>query len=164
MRDSDGLPGKTFFVTSELFSGNLNGTAGADLQCQLAATKAGLSGTYRAWLARMGERIYDRISITYPLRRPTGLTIFATESSLVAGIASAELNYDEFGNPVPTPYVWTNTDSSGYGMAHDCGGWMTDLSSHSGTYGRADVSTHPGWTSSGTTTCNQKLRLYCIEQ
>jgi cysteine-rich repeat protein len=39
------------FVTSEIYTGNLGGLAGADAKCQSLADAAGLPGNYMAWLS-----------------------------------------------------------------------------------------------------------------
>ncbi|HRO68363.1 MAG TPA: hypothetical protein PL182_12410 [Pseudobdellovibrionaceae bacterium] len=161
---SDDLSGKNFFVTSQLFSGNLNGTAGADLKCQLAATTAGLGGVYKAWLSDFSTDALHRVSLSYPLRRSTGLTVFANDSARISGVLAAAPNVDEYGKTVSTPFVWTNSDSLGYGLMSDCGQWTTDNGAQYGAYGNANSTNSSAWTQSGTATCDQKLRLYCIEQ
>lgn len=46
---------KTVFVTSQTYTGNLGGLAGADAQCNLLAKAAGLEGSYLAWLSDATE-------------------------------------------------------------------------------------------------------------
>ncbi|MBX3041429.1 MAG: hypothetical protein KF789_12045 [Bdellovibrionaceae bacterium] len=162
--NADGLSGKNFFVTSQRYSGNLNGTAGADLKCQLAATTAGLGGTYKAWLSDLSQDAISRLSLSYPLRQPDGLTIFANDSARISGVLAAAPNVDEFGNTVSTPLVWTNSDSLGRGLMSDCGQWTTDNGLQYGAYGSANSTNSSAWTQVSTATCDQLLRLYCIEQ
>lgn len=162
--DSGGLAGKNFFVTSQTFSGNLNGIAGADLKCQLAATAGGLQGTYKAWLSTYFEDFSNRLSVSYPLRTPTGLDIFMSRSNLVSGLIVNPPNRDEYGNLVPTPQVWTNTDSIGLGLQSDCGGWTTDSAAQSGGYGLANSTAGSAWTQAGFAGCSNQYRLYCLEQ
>lgn len=162
--EADGLDGKNFFVTSQRFSGNLNGTAGADLKCQLAATTAGLGGTYKAWLSDLSTDVIDRLSLSYPLRRSTGLIVFANDSARISGVLTAAPNVDEFGQTVSTPLVWTNSDSLGRGLLSDCGQWTTGSAAQYGAYGNATSTNSSGWTQVSTATCDQLLRLYCIEQ
>ena len=162
--EGDGISGKNFFVTSQLFSGNLNGTAGADLKCQLAATTAGLGGSYKAWLSDLSADAITRLTLSYPLRRPTGLTIFANDSARISGVLAAAPNVDEFGNPVTTPFVWTNSDALGRSLMNDCGGWTTNNGAFYGGYGNANSTNTFAWTQTSTATCDQLLRLYCIEQ
>lgn len=43
-------PSMQIFLSSEVYYGGLGGVAGADQKCQALAKKAGLAGTYKAWL------------------------------------------------------------------------------------------------------------------
>src|SRR6185312_12286239 len=52
---------KCAFVTSQSYDGNLGGTAGADATCASAATAAGLTGTFAAWLSVTGFDANSRI-------------------------------------------------------------------------------------------------------
>ena len=58
------------FVTSETYTGNLGGVAGADDKCQALADQAGLPGVYMAWIA-------DSVPASAPATRffqaPSGL-------------------------------------------------------------------------------------------
>ena len=45
------VPPRIVFVTSSTFEADLGGIAGADGKCQAAASAAGLSGTFYAWLS-----------------------------------------------------------------------------------------------------------------
>ena len=47
----DEQTGKVVFATSETFDGDLGNFSGADAKCQSAASSAGLSGTFKAWIS-----------------------------------------------------------------------------------------------------------------
>jgi hypothetical protein len=43
------------FVSSQTYAGNLGGVSGADSLCQSLAQRAGLTGTFKAWLGAQGS-------------------------------------------------------------------------------------------------------------
>lgn len=63
-----GVDYKRVFVTSTSYNGNLGGLAGADAKCNTRAAAAGLSGTYKAFLAGSS-------SLSAPVSYSSGFTL-----------------------------------------------------------------------------------------
>lgn len=165
---------RTVFVTSQVFTGDLGGLAGADAKCQEAATAADLPGTYRAWLSSSTESPKDRFvhsSIPYRLLDGTEIAsnwVDLADGSLDAGIDISEKN----GSPgkgthscIPSslPIVWTSTTDSGAAVAGEffCGEWSgTTGDGSAGAAGFADST----WTSNCLPKCGDEAALYCVEQ
>jgi hypothetical protein len=60
--DGIGPQAKIVFATSQGFTGNLGGLAGADAICQAEANAAGLPGTYKAFLSDNNTSAADRLN------------------------------------------------------------------------------------------------------
>ena len=167
-------PYRTVFVTSQVFTGDLGGLAGADAKCQAAAIAAELPGTYRAWLSSSTESTKDRLvhsSIPYRLLDGTeiaGNWVDLTDGSLDAGINVSE-NKSPPGKgthsciPSSLPIVWTSTTDSGAAVAGEyfCDDWSgTTGDGSAGAAGFADST----WTSNCLPKCGDEAALYCVEQ
>lgn len=153
-----------FFVSSQSFSGNLAGLAGADIKCQLAADAAGLGGVWKAWLSTLSDAASTRLSLSYPLVTVNGIAIFETENERLIGLPRTALNVDENGHVVGNVNVWTNTDTVGASRSADCNSWTTAVSGMNGGVGlSADLSVNR-WTDAGNAACNTLAHLYCVEQ
>lgn len=157
--------GKRVFVTSMFWNGNLGGAAGADAKCAAAATAAGLSGTFLAWIGTASTSPAARLThSTVPYYRMDGTTprIFAYNwDDLVDGtsIAVAE---SEYGTPQADVYVWTGATNAGATEGHDCSGWTSD-SFGTGMAGNASAgATFSTWY--GASPCSTSAHLYCFEQ
>ena len=99
--------GNLVFVTSSGFFGNLGGTAGGDTDCNNAASAAGLSGTYKAWLSTTAPgdnpaSSFTQSTIPYVLRDNT--QVAANWTALVSGTLDHAIDEDENGH-VTTAYV-----------------------------------------------------------
>ena len=128
-------PYKKVFVTSNRWWGDLGGVSGADNKCQDAANRAGLSGTYMAWisdsssLSRPATRFArsDYLdSLPYYINKKTaGLVRVADNWSGLASTLQHPINLDENGQDVGSATVWTNTLSDGTQTASDrnCADW-----------------------------------------
>ncbi len=177
--DGFGCPAvpKTVFMTSESYSGNLGGLAGADQKCNALAATAGLSGTYMAWLSVGTESPstrFTRSTVAYIL--VDGTVVADDWDDLVDGALLSPILQSETGvdHPQePYPQVWTNTtvdgltvhqsacghNSDGFTKDHDDPGFPTGTG-RSGSVGSQ-------WTDTdvlGKRTCDSNLRLYCFEQ
>lgn len=150
------------FVTSSSYNGNLGGLDGADLKCQLAATTAGLSGVWKAWLSIAGVEASSRLVLAYPIKDVHGVEIFADATSM-SGLLPIPPHLDEHGNLVGGA-VWTNTDSSGREFTASCNNWLTSTSGFTGVTGLSSAQTHGEWTQQGSATCDSANHLYCFEQ
>jgi hypothetical protein len=132
---------KKVFVTSQTYSGNLGGLAGADAKCQQLANAAGLTGTFKAWLSdQSGNCPATRFAIGFsppgpyhpkPATTPTiqhpyvlvnGKTIANGWADLTKGSIATPIQVDERGgtpssyscpNPPCKIFVWTSTTGAG---------------------------------------------------
>jgi hypothetical protein len=153
------------FVTSQRWSGDLGGLAGADAKCQTAAAEAQLLGTYKAWLSGAGVHAVDRF-VHHPgpyVRRGGGIGwgIIASDfESLLSGDLWMEPRYDEGGN-LEYGSAWTGTSSGGWDSGYSCDGWT----SYEGEGRRGWTETTSGqWYDLDNVPCAQQYRLYCIRQ
>lgn len=161
---------KQVFVTASTYNGDLNGRTGADSKCAARATAAGLSGTFKAWIA-------DSNSVTnqpyvhftqHPgeYRFPNGVKLANNFADLAATVHEIPFNIDESGNTVPDSQVWTNVTPAGYidNSGRDCQEWQSSNSGTDGNYGLT-AATDDTWTlNTGSSNCNQLKRLFCVEQ
>ena len=163
------------FVTSQLYTGDLDGFAGANEKCQARALAAGLPGTYRAWLssnATAPDSVFAPGALTYRLVDGTpvasGWSDLTTEKYPSERFLNAPIDLDEFGVPVSGERrVWTGTTVKGTGGFPHCSlsgtPWATSDVAASGFYGQSDGD-GTSWTEYSTTNCSTPLRLYCFQQ
>lgn len=164
-----GKPGEKLnhrmFVTSQTFSGNVGGLAGADARCQLAADAAGLGGTWRAWLSTGAVTAISRLSIGYPIVRVNGEAIFESENERLVGLFRNAPDMDEYGHGVGNVAVWTNTDTVGSTLfSNDCNAWTSASGGLNGGTGLTQDTSTGAWTRAGVNACSNSLRFYCLEQ
>jgi hypothetical protein len=179
--------GKTVFVTSQIFDGDLGGLAGADEKCNQAAAAAGLKGTFKAWLSDSETGPADRfVHAQVPYVRTDGVPIADNWDDLVActsgpgenACLDAPFTVDENGTDLKDFLVqtWSNTGTDGKpgnpltGSLVNCANWTTNDPEVAmwGTTGQAKFSAHQldaDWTgTSGVGDCRYPYRLYCFEQ
>lgn len=179
----DVLPGKTIFITSQAFNGNLGGLAGADAKCQQLADAAELDGTFKAWLSDSTTDARDRLTqATVPYRLVDGTTVANDFTDLTDGSLAAPINRNEQNGTVGER-PWTGTNSAGEACFQASGGtcnltvpdpvgggiprlacedWTTTAGVGEAVVGQAATSS--AWTSEGDRRCSDNLRLYCIQQ
>jgi hypothetical protein len=164
---------KKVFVTKASYTGNLGGTAGADAKCQTAASNAGLSGTYMAWIsaktAASAPAMRFTTKATVPYRLVDGTRIADDWTDLTDGSLLTGIILDEDGDVVSSEDVATNTTTAGAMKSsvadYSCNGW---------TYGNGDLyDWHHGtigaigsdWSDMSTNSfCDWGSRLICVEQ
>jgi len=163
------VTGKLVFVTSKTYTGELGGIAGADDKCQQLASAAGLSGTYRAWLAAEDAAPAGRFPLSPdPYLRVDGVRVADDWTDLTDGTVLAPIDRDETGAHVEER-VWTNVrpDGTHYDARQDCFEWTTDFLAATGATGSCSA-TGGTWSlviSSGNwPRCSERKRLYCFEQ
>lgn len=159
---------KVVFVTADSFDGALGGVSGADAKCQAAATAAGLSGTYLAWVATRPE---DAPSARFAkskagYARSDSRVVAASWNDLVSGQLAAPIDHDEHGAAIASPLVWSNTAPGGgpqdTGLDTDCDGWTNP--NRDAIYGDG-TKVDSRWTLSvDFKTCSSLLHLYCFQQ
>jgi cysteine-rich repeat protein len=160
------------FVTSQVFTGNLGGIAGADQKCQDAAEGAMLPGEYRAWLSTPTTSPADwLVHSSVPYRQLNGAEVASNWEQLVAGPLTSSIYVSEWGGepgvgmhscvPDSRP-VWTNTRADGMVYTPDmhCEGWNSIQGS--GTAGQAGSIS--SWTVGCILGCGDEAALYCFEQ
>ncbi len=178
---------KAIFMTSGAYSGNLGGLSGADEKCQAAATSAGRTGTYKAWLSNFDSDLttgtvlvnisaYSRITgdgpwyLTCRDVRKKVIKAFANRSSL-QGSPLDFINCDENGmvrSAGGEVYVWTGTETGGGPekkprTTANCSGWTSTGGGFTGLAGEnSSMLSH--WTQFLEHECAQTGRLYCLEQ
>jgi hypothetical protein len=168
---SDGLPAnqQRIFITSTTFNGNLGGLSGADTKCQAAATAAGLSRTYKAFLSSSTTLAKDKFNLDEP--------IFEVDSNGASTLVAHSLTDFNIGNVISDPafrYNETGADqnviisgaaifwiATGGGAVNFCSNWTSSSSMVSGDIG----CTNSGEVLSGWTLpilCDQIVSLICI--
>lgn len=175
MKDDDGCSSdcrKEFryvFVTSDTFSGDLGGHQGADDKCQTAASSAGLSGTYRAWLSTSTQDPLDvLVQSAVPYRRLDGMQVAQNWPDLIDGMLDNPINLTEKMTFVPGPVcdsraAWTASFANGteYDVSKTCSDWT---SSSGTTTGGNPNETTGAWSHGCPLSCASLASLYCVEQ
>lgn len=123
------------FLTSESFTGNLGGLAGADQRCNELAAANLLDGSFRAWLLVDGQTLAARFPEFYGVPIPWNFTSMGNEllaksfQQLVSQGPAGPLAYTEQGKVAAGRNVWTNITSSGLAAGGDCGQWTGEVGS-----------------------------------
>ena len=162
------------FVTSEVWTGNLGGIAGADAKCQQAANNSDLTKgrIFRAWISdayTWPEKRFIHSSTPYITTCPETKRVADNWTDLVDGSAIGVKQFcSEFGVPL-TGFVWTYTNIFGYpyGDGESCWNWSRDSQDGIGTGGFFDPDVTVGeymWTQLNWLNCDQAERLLCFEQ
>lgn len=164
------LPPRIVFVSSQGYTSNLDGVSGADAKCQAAAGNAGLTGTFRAWIATNST---DAPATRFtksgaPYERTDGVTVAQNWNDLTDGSLAAPINVDENGVVIGS-FAWTNVNPDGQvrdtNTFYQCDGWDS-FSFSLGNNGKTDA-VDTQWTVSlvGPYPCDLGgLHLYCFQQ
>ncbi len=170
------------FLTSESFTGNMGGLAGADKRCnQLAAQSLDLDGSFRAWLLVDGQSLLDRFPEFGDAKLSWNFTSAGNEllahsfAQLVAEGPKGALVYTEKGAVLAQKYVWTNITSDGLAAGGDCGQW-TSAGASKALVGHSGFSPDQGpeaeqwhekrlWTdlAAQKLACTNSVHLYCVQ-
>jgi hypothetical protein len=172
---------RRIFVTSTKHRGDLSdigedsGIGAMDTRCNALSSKAGLPGSYRAWLAVSGGSAASRFDMfndndTIKFVLVNGEVIAKGFADLLDGPALA-INIDESGGLVKPSRVWTNITNTGEATPHDCAQWekLSDGKNEplSGLFGLMEAGKR--WTQSNadllqsTQRCEYFARLYCVQ-
>lgn len=169
----------TLFVTNQRFDGSrLGGLDGADALCATAASEAGLSGTFMAWLSSSESSPTTRFTKVakagpYRLVRSDGdganlpPNVAASFTDLVEcnlpGSDCLQHAIDRTERGVTLEFeelVWTGTLSRGESAPDTCSGFTARGAGASG-----DLRAKTGaWTNNEVAVCVLSGRLYCFEQ
>ncbi len=157
------------FVTSTTYAaGALGGLAGADAICQMRATDAGLTGTYRAWLSTNGTGATNAITRLGTSRgwvRPDGKPFIDTTTDLANGRLMYPPRVDEFGVDLGSRDVLTNTAADGTlaTTANTCCANYTSTTSSDAALGGSSSAGETLFTAYFGLQCNEPANLYCFE-
>jgi hypothetical protein len=120
------------FLTSQAFTGDLDGIDGADQRCnELAADSPALAGTFRAWLLVDGQSLADRfpefagVKLSWNFTNTGGDVLAKSFDELVALGPASPIVYTEQGDAMPKKYVWTGITSDGQAAGGDCTQWTS---------------------------------------
>src|SRR5262249_21425961 len=157
---------KKVFITSRQFGAAFGGLVGGDSLCQNAATLAGLSGTYMAWLSAGSTSPATRFT------QSTGAYLLGDGTRRIAnnwtdltdGMLLAPIVLTETGVPVDNLEVWTGTKDVGVQTTSDCLGWTSASNSDVATTGLAKTGLLAQWSAFATSRCDGVRNLYCFEQ
>ncbi len=186
--DAAVVPHKVAFVTSQVYTGNLGGIAGADAKCQMLADAAHLTGSFRAWLGNATVSASSRLAHpTLPYLLVDGTMVAKDWSGLTSGLLMHAIDQTELGSaalggtntgcffddgPIGL-LVWTNALPNGAisntNMTNSCGNnWNTaGPTDFGGPFGDAGLlgATDAQWTDvCQAARCENTAPLYCLEQ
>jgi cysteine-rich repeat protein len=123
------------FVTSQAYGGgSLGGLAGADEYCKDAATMAGLTGNYLAWLSdgvQSPSSRFPKSDVPYKLRN--GTHVAESWDDLVTGPLAHPIDVNQNGGGPPLtgnsqcgPMIaWTGTSNAGAPLMLNCSGFAS---------------------------------------
>jgi hypothetical protein len=176
---------KIVFLSSQVYTGNLGGLAGADSICNSLAAAAGLPGVFMAWISDSTQSPSSRFTqYTASLYiRTDGQPVALGWNQLTSGSLLNPINVDEKGAPGPLAVAWTATEPNGtagptvvlYNWAApanpDCSDWTSSatcpdyMPTCTGNVGASWVkdSRWSAW-GQGLIPCNNAEALYCIQQ
>ncbi len=164
----------TVFISSATYDGMIGSVAAANADCAGLATAAGLTGTFKAWLAvttGTNDPATTFTKSTVPYKDVSGTVIASNWAALVSGTLSNGISKNESGGSVAAnTHIWTNVATNGTAIVSgsqnaNCVGWsMNGGGIHIANYGYSGSATAT-WTNQGTNTCNTTTnRLYCFQQ
>ena len=147
------------FITSATTAQNV-GAAAFDTMCGTAATGAGLTGTYVAYVSTTAKNAVDKLAGKRGWVRMDGLP-FLDQTSAIGSPLPRGAVYDEHG-AVNGSFTPTGSTNSGVLQASEnCSNWsVTTSASVAGAGGHyGDIAALGGYSS----TCNFTLQLLCFE-
>jgi hypothetical protein len=181
--DTCQFQGRTVFITSVAYAGDLGGLSGADLTCKNLAAAAGLADAtlFRAWLsdglnspATRFDYVADISGNPYLLL--DGRVLADSFSELVESGPRTGISITETGETLTDVRAWTNTSVFGevFSPVDHCNGWLSADGNEQTRCGYNALAQEMGpawetwkseryWTSTGTFACDYKRHLYCFE-
>ncbi len=165
-------PIKLVFATSQRYSANLGGFAGADAICQQHAGDAGLPGNYAAFLSGSDTDAINRIPHGEFHRVGDNAVVARSKLELTNLTLDNPVGNDENGIVIIADVgVWTGSDHDSSKLLRPgvgyCSDWSRDTDEDPGraAAGRASE-TGPQWvrTDEPWSNCSELHRLYCFQQ
>ena len=167
---ADAARGHRIFVTAAPAPGDFGGIDGGDVRCQSAATDAGLTGTYAAWLSDQTHDATARLlADAGPLRLGDGTLVAVTTGELTSAGPRVGIDLDEHGRRLRGDcdgghVAWTDTWPDGGGLRNaDCDSWTTSSAGKSAAVGMVGAK-GTQWTLACMHSCASPAALYCIER
>ncbi len=159
---------KIIFASSQLWTGDLGGIAGAHEKCQELALASlhTRGGDYLAWLSTSDRSPIEnfRFEDGSVFITSTGTRIADNWIDLANGSLTAPIDKDEHGEQVGAyTQVWTGTNTSGSQGSQSCANWSSHQYDLLGNVGDASYANEL-WTYAENRSCNLKARIYCVEQ
>ena len=161
---------KIAFVTSGEYSGNFPRLKGADEKCNDLAETVGLRGNYLAWLSDSENDAIDRFNQEGSYYDVKGNLIARTFNDFLIGDLKSSIILTEKGEQVSSnSKAWTGTGADGLrmgkieGVQPYCVDWTNEGAPLRSGYGSPPWKDLK-WTDAGVSACNQKLRLYCLQE
>lgn len=166
---------KRVFVSSTTYTGDLksagagtSGLDGADKLCNSLATKAGLGGTWKAWLSISGTKAASRLADVggwhlVGTEGTAGKLVFVNLGATASSAAVAINRTESGGSVVGMVYpVWTGTRANG-NVGDTCTNWSSAVAANMGTRGASNATLD--WTEHAAPgSCDEKKAIYCFEQ
>jgi cysteine-rich repeat protein len=153
------------FITSEERDGALGGLQGADLWCATLAQKAGLTGSWRAWLSdnfASPAILMDTNFLGYYVL-PSGSPVAKGWTGLISGNLQTSISETETQEIVEQSPAWTNTSPEGTSLGElNCYGWTAPYIGLIGWTGDSTAK-NVKWTNDTATPCGKPSRLYCFQ-
>jgi hypothetical protein len=157
------------FVTSQTYTGNLGGIAGAQALGNQLAQAVGLPGTFDAWLSTAASTPNTRfVRHTGPYVRVDGTPVAWSYADLTDGNLFSALRMDENGDLIgESEQAWTATTAQGEyqvtTLLDNCSNWT-----NGGGFGNAITGRtfwqDDDWTNFFNAACGTAQHLYCFEQ
>jgi formylglycine-generating enzyme required for sulfatase activity len=155
-----GCPTNIAFVTAASFTGDMDGLATANSECQDAADFVGLpENTYVAWLSTSTVDAIDQVDGARGWVRVDGKPFGDTIDDILSGKVYHPLNVTEYGSTVNSR-VFTGTYRDGTAQSGaSCSDW--EATSDNGYIGYS-YGTYYVWGSVGVGPCAESYPIYCF--
>lgn len=178
LKDDDGCSStcireyRRVFATSQVFTGDLGGLAGADAKCQEAAASLDPPGLFRAWISTDAESPATRFVRSEVPYVDLDLMPIATDwDDLTDGMIEGGIYKTETGVLPPESIcqpgfrvAWTSTDPFGSKPipGTDCTGWTA--TNDKGAIGQLSFKSQDWTEALANLNCTCLASLYCFEQ
>jgi hypothetical protein len=152
------------FVTSQGFSGDLGGLAGADAKCQASASSAGIEGSFKAWLSDTKTHVSTRLPHSAAPYRLLNDNVVADNWAGLSNIEQS-ISVDETGDSlIYQTWVWTGEgEPEPSNDEYYCRDWTSGKAGDVGFVGQA-LGTGAYWNVSAWRDCEvEQARLFCFE-
>jgi List-Bact-rpt repeat protein len=161
-------PGRIAFLTDGNWAPS-GGVSGADALCALEASRANLSGTFRAMIATSNASALSRFDLSgAPWVRPDGIPVVAAAADLASGAPLTAITVRANGGYIGRGFSWTgvatNLSSPGT-LASTCRDWSSTSAGDNATVGYETTTTAGAFASYGSEPCSYLLgHLYCLQE